>query len=69
MQLLEVEIILEKQAIRNNNLSKLHSLFVSGYVLTLVDDVLEDIRSNVGVSYALYDEGAFRNELKWLGCI
>tara|TARA_X000001036_G_scaffold437581_1_gene483238 strand:+ start:1070 stop:2773 length:1704 start_codon:yes stop_codon:yes gene_type:complete len=53
-----------KESIRNNNLSKLHSLFVSGYVLTLVDDVLEDIKSNVGVSYALYDEGAFRNELK-----
>ena len=29
-----------------------------------MDDVLEDIKSNVGVSYALYDEGAFRNELK-----
>jgi hypothetical protein len=53
-----------KESIRNNNLSKLHSIFVSGYVLTLVDDVLEDIKSNVGVSYALYDEGAFRNELK-----
>ena len=39
-------------------------MFVSGYVLTLRDDVLEDVRSNVGVSYAFYDEGAYRNELK-----
>ena len=53
-----------KQAIKNNEPSMLHSVFVSGYVLTLLDDVLKDIRSNIGVSYALYDEGAFRNELK-----
>ena len=44
--------------------SKLHSVFVSGYVLTLTDAVLKDVRSNIGVSYAFYDEGAYRNELK-----
>jgi len=44
--------------------SKLDSVYVSGYVLTLTDDVLADVRSNVGVSYALYDEGAYRNELQ-----
>ncbi len=43
--------------------SKLHSVFVSGYVLTLTDEVLGDVRSNVGMSYAFYDEGAYRNEL------
>ncbi len=43
--------------------SKLHSVFVSGYVLTLTDEVLNDVRSNVGMSYAFYDEGAYRNEL------
>jgi hypothetical protein len=43
--------------------SKLHSVFVSGYVLTLTDEVLVDVRSNVGMSYAFYDEGAYRNEL------
>mgnify|MGYP007000162930 len=32
--------------------------------LTLTDNVLKDVKSNVGVSYALYDEGAFRNDLK-----
>ena len=52
-----------KQAIKNSEPSKLHSVFVSGYVLTLVDSVLKDVKSNVGVSYALYDEGAFRNDL------
>ena len=44
--------------------SKLHSVYVSGYVLTLTDEVLKDVRSNVGASYAYYDEGAYRNELK-----
>jgi hypothetical protein len=37
-------------------------VYVSGYVLTLTDEVLQDVRSNVGVSYAFYDEGAYRNE-------
>jgi hypothetical protein len=44
--------------------SVLHSVFVSGYVLTLREDVLRDVRSNIGVSYAFYDEGAYRNELE-----
>ena len=53
-----------RRAIEENKKSKLHSVYVSGYVLTLSDKVLESVKSNVGVSYALYDEGAFRNELK-----
>ncbi len=53
-----------REAIRENKKSKLHSVYVSGYVLTLTEKVLEDVRSNVGVSYAFYDEGAFRNELQ-----
>ena len=53
-----------REAIRENKKSKLHSVYVSGYVLTLTEKVLKDVRSNVGVSYALYDEGAFRNELQ-----
>jgi len=52
------------EAIRTGQRSKLNSVFVSGYVLSLSDDVLKDVRSNVGVSYAFYDEGAYRNELK-----
>ena len=53
-----------REAIRTGEPSKLDSVFVSGYVLTLSDKVLKDVRSNVGVSYAFYDEGAYRNELK-----
>ncbi|MEM9381046.1 MAG: prolyl oligopeptidase family serine peptidase [Planctomycetota bacterium] len=43
--------------------SRLHSAYVSGYVLTLRDKILAGVRSNVGASYALFDEGAYRNEL------
>ena len=52
-----------REAQRTGQPSKLHSVFMSGYVLTLRDDVLKDVRSNVGMSYAYYDEGAYRNEL------
>ncbi|MEL7186075.1 MAG: prolyl oligopeptidase family serine peptidase [Pseudomonadota bacterium] len=52
-----------RQAIHSGEPSKLDSVYVSGYVLTLTDEVLDDVRSNVGVSYAFYDEGAYRNEL------
>ncbi len=44
--------------------SKLHSVYVSGYVLTLTEKTLRSVRSNMGVSYAFHDEGAYRNELK-----
>ena len=53
-----------RESIRTGQPSKLDSVFVSGYVLTLRDRVLDDVRSNVGASYALYDEGAYRNELQ-----
>ncbi|NIN82622.1 MAG: alpha/beta hydrolase, partial [Pseudomonas stutzeri] len=52
-----------REAQRTGQPSKLHSVYVSGYVLTLREDVLTDVRSNVGASYALYDEGAYSNEL------
>ena len=57
------ELIFAKEAEKLNKKSKLHSIYVSGYVLTLRDSVLKPFQSNAGVSYALYDEGAFRNEL------
>ena len=53
-----------RESMRTGEPSKLDSVFVSGYVLTLREDVLKDVRSNVGVSYAFYDEGAYRNELQ-----
>lgn len=52
-----------REAQQTGQPSKLDSVYVSGYVLTLRDEVLNDVRSNVGVAYALYDEGAYRNEL------
>lgn len=52
-----------REAARTGRPSKLHSVFVSGYVLTLREEVLREVRSNVGMSYAYYDEGAYRNEL------
>ena len=51
-----------KRARREGGASLLHSVFVSGYLLCFTDKNLKDVRSNVGVSYALHDEGAFRNE-------
>jgi len=53
-----------REATRTGRPGKLHSVFVSGYVLSLTDRVLRGVRSNVGISYALFDEGAFRNERK-----
>jgi len=53
-----------READRTGQPSVLHSVFVSGYVLSLTDKVLKNVRSNVGISYAYFDEGAYRNELK-----
>jgi len=53
-----------REAVRTGRPSKLHSVFVSGYALSMTDKVLRHVRSNVGMSYALYDEGAYRNEMK-----
>lgn len=44
--------------------SKLAAVFAGGYVLTLTEKVLAPIRSNVGMDYAIWDEGSFRNERK-----
>jgi dienelactone hydrolase len=41
--------------------SALAAVFAGGYVLTLTDDVLAPIRSNVAIDYATHDEGSFRN--------
>ncbi len=50
---------------KNNTKSKLHSVFVSGMLrMGFKEKDLKKIRSNVGVSYALYDEGAWQNELE-----
>lgn len=53
-----------REAARTGRPSKLHSVFVSGYLLCFTEQNLRPVRSNVGTSYALHDEGAYRNELK-----
>ena len=51
-----------KQSKANNTKSKLHSAYISGMLYRgLEEKNLGFIRSNIGLSYAFYDEGAFRN--------
>lgn len=52
-----------REALETGTPGKLHSVFVSGYVLTFTEELLGPVRSNVGMSYAVFDEGAYRNEL------
>jgi hypothetical protein len=53
-----------KEAKKTGKPSKLHSVYCSGYVLSLTENRLKNVQSNIGVAYAFYDEGAYRNELK-----
>ena len=54
-----------KLAKKNSTKSKIHSVFVSGMLrMGFKEKDLKNVKSNVGVSYALYDEGAWQNELK-----
>ena len=51
-----------KEAISNGTISKIHSTYISGMLYRgLEEKNLPFIRSNMGLSYAYYDEGAFRN--------
>jgi hypothetical protein len=49
-----------KRSVDNNGISKVHSVYVSGYVLS-INSSISFSKSNMGMDYALYDEGAFRN--------
>lgn len=51
-----------KQAVNNNGISKVHSVYISGYVISFNSSISYS-KSNMGMDYALYDEGAFRNTL------
>ena len=54
-----------KVAKKENTFSKLQSVFVSGMVrMGFKEKNLKNIKSNVGMSYALYDEGSWQNELQ-----
>jgi hypothetical protein len=52
------------QATKTSTPSKIHAAYISGYLLSLKNKILREVRSNLGLSYGLYDEGAFRNERK-----
>ena len=47
----------------SRNREKISAAFIGGYVLTLSNSILATVNANVGLDYALYDEGAFRTEL------
>lgn len=51
-----------REAVNNAGVSKVHSVFISGYVLSITSDIVYS-KSNMGMDYALYDEGAFRNKV------
>lgn len=51
-----------QKSVNNNGVSKVHSVFISGYVLSITSSITYS-KSNMGMDYALYDEGAFRNPL------
>ncbi|MEY4300616.1 MAG: hypothetical protein RIR25_1852 [Verrucomicrobiota bacterium] len=53
-----------KESLRTKSPSKIYAAYISGYVLTMTKKTLRDVNSNLGMSYALYDEGSYRNELK-----
>ena len=54
-----------KEAKKEDKDNKLHSVFVSGFIYRgFSKKDLQPISSNIGISYALYDEGAYRNKLK-----
>lgn len=42
--------------------NKIASIYVGGFVMTLTDKVLSTVDANVGMDYAFYDEGAYRNK-------
>ena len=53
-----------KKSKNGSKLSKLQSVYVSGMIrMGFKEKDIKKIASNVGVSYALYDEGAWQNEL------
>ena len=52
------------EGLQKSRPSKVQSAYISGYLLSLKKKILQDVQSNLGISYGLYDEGAFRNENK-----
>lgn len=42
--------------------SRLKAAYISGYVRSFTENDLKTVRSNMGMAYAYYDEGAYQNE-------
>lgn len=40
------------------------AVYAGGYILSITDKLVSTCNSNIGIDYALYDEGAFRSESK-----
>lgn len=59
---LQAAIYFGQDAVNNGGVSKVNSVFVSGYVLSIQSNIIY-AKSNLGIDYALYDEGAFRNSI------
>ena len=57
---LKAAIYFGQDSVNNGGVSKVHSIYISGYVLSIQSDIVF-AKSNMGTDYALYDEGAFRN--------
>ncbi|MDL2292813.1 hypothetical protein LJC17_04435 [Acholeplasma sp. OttesenSCG-928-E16] len=51
-----------RNSVDNGGVSKVHSIFISGYVLS-IDSSITYSKSNMAMDYAFYDEGAFRNKI------
>jgi len=56
------KIITDEEAADARAQNNISAIFIGGYVLTLSNSVLATVSANVGLDYALYDEGAFRTE-------
>ncbi|MCH4201465.1 MAG: alpha/beta hydrolase [Bacilli bacterium] len=50
-----------QESVNNNGVSKVNSVYISGYVISINSSIAYS-KSNMGMDYALYDEGAFRNQ-------
>jgi len=64
LALIPVAALAFAKAAAETGVSKVHSIFVSGYVMSFNEEDCQTVMgfTNVGAGYALYDEGAFRNE-------
>jgi hypothetical protein len=61
----QASIYFGKRAVDNNGISKVHSVYITGYLIS-IDSNISYSKSNMGLDFALWDEGAFRNKINTL---